>query len=322
MDRFTEQKRKQIMASIKGRRTRPEKLVRTCLKSLGIRFRGNVKTLPGTPDIVIQGQKKAIFVHGCFWHGHKGCRRATRPKTNKEFWSKKLDGNIDRDRRNLRELRNAGWSVLVIWQCQTKDEIALAMRLKRFARKGEPVSARDKLRKFFTANVGKALTTQQLREVAGISEYGRRIRELRDREGFQIKTHVDRADLKPGEYILETLDQKPVISRAISPQLRNEILERNGFTCQLCGAGPGDTDPFNPHGTVRLHVDHIIPMSQGGSDSRDNLRVLCSACNQGRSNVQPPTETALNIMAKIRKLPKSAQKEIYEMLRKKFETRD
>jgi hypothetical protein len=180
------------------------------------------------------------------------------------------------------------------------------------------VGARDKLRDFFTSNAGKVLTTQQLRKVAGISEYGRRIRELRDEEGFQIKTHVDRADLKPGEYILETLEQKPVIARTISPQLRNEILERNGFTCQRCGAGPGDADPFNPHRTVRLHVDHIVPISQGGSDAKENLRVLCSACNQGRANVQPPTETALNVIAKIRKLSKSQQKEIYEMLRRKF----
>ncbi len=181
------------------------------------------------------------------------------------------------------------------------------------------MGARDKIREYFLANVGKVLTTQKIRKVAGISEYARRIRELRDEEGFQIKSHVDRADLKPGEYILETVEQKPVISRAISPQLRNEILERNGFTCQLCGAGPGDIDPFNPNRKVRLHIDHIIPISQAGTDDKDNLRVLCSVCNQGRSNVQIPSETALNIIAKIRKLQKSAQKEIYEMLKRKFE---
>jgi hypothetical protein len=181
------------------------------------------------------------------------------------------------------------------------------------------MGARDKLREYFISNLGKVLKTQHLRKVAGISEYGRRIRELRDLEGFQIETHVDRADLKPGEYILATLDQKPVISRSISPQLRNEILERNGYTCQLCGAGPGDPDPFNPHRKVRLHIDHITPLSQGGVDDKDNLRVLCSACNQGRSNVQTPSETALNIIKKIRKLPKSGQREIFELLKRKFE---
>lgn len=135
MDRFTEQKRKQIMASIKGRHTLPEKLVRRCLRKLGIRFRGNVKRLSCTPDMVIRGQKKAIFVHGCFWHGHKGCPRAARPETNRAFWDRKIDGNIVRDRRNLHELKKEGWSVLVIWQCQTKDETVLMRRLQRFIKK-------------------------------------------------------------------------------------------------------------------------------------------------------------------------------------------
>jgi DNA mismatch endonuclease (patch repair protein) len=91
--------------------------------------------LPGTPDIVIQDQKKAVFVNGCFWHGHKGCSRAARPETNKVFWDRKIDGNVTRDRRNLRELKKEGWSVLVIWQCQTKDETVLLRHLKRFAEK-------------------------------------------------------------------------------------------------------------------------------------------------------------------------------------------
>lgn len=180
------------------------------------------------------------------------------------------------------------------------------------------MGARDKIREYFIANVGKVLTTQQIRRVGGISEYARRIRELRDEEGFLIKTHVDRADLKPGQYLLETIERKPVIARAISPQLRNDILERNGFTCQLCGAGPGDPDPFNPARKVRLHIDHIVPISQGGTDDRDNLRVLCSACNQGRSNVQPPSDSALNLIAKIRKMPKSEQLEVFGFLKKKF----
>jgi hypothetical protein len=184
------------------------------------------------------------------------------------------------------------------------------------------MGARDRIRDFFIANVGKVLTTQKIRKVGGISEYARRIRELRDEEGFQIKSHVDRADLKPSEYILETLERKPVISRAISPQLRNEILERNGFTCQLCGAGPGDQDPFNPNRKVRLHVDHVKPISQGGTDDKTNLRVLCSACNQGRSNVQAPSDTALNILAKIRKLPRTEQQEIFEFLKRMFQTEE
>lgn len=184
------------------------------------------------------------------------------------------------------------------------------------------MGARDRIREYFLANVGKIITTKQIRKVAGISEYARRIRELRDEEGYQILSHNDRVDLKPGQYILETLDRRPVIARNISPQLRNEILERNGYTCQRCGNGPGDADPFNPGRKIRLHIDHILPISQGGTDTKENLRVLCSACNQGKSNVQPPSETALNILAKIRKLGRSEQLEIYEILKKKFETTD
>jgi hypothetical protein len=154
--------------------------------------------------------------------------------------------------------------------------------------------------------------------MAGISEYARRIRELRDEEGMQIKSHIDRHDLKPGEYVLESLERIPVIGRTISPQTRNEVLERNGYTCQLCGAGPGDPDPFNPNRKIRLHIDHIIPKSQGGTDDKENLRVLCSACNQARANIQTPSESALNIVARIRKAGRGVQQEVYELLKRSF----
>lgn len=123
------------MARIKGRDTLPEKSVRSYLRRLGVRFRGNVASLPGTPDFVILGQKKIIFVHGCFWHGHIGCRRSERPETNRPFWDKKIDGNIARDRRNLRNLKKEGWKTLVIWQCQIKEGSKLMKRLLRFAGK-------------------------------------------------------------------------------------------------------------------------------------------------------------------------------------------
>lgn len=180
------------------------------------------------------------------------------------------------------------------------------------------MSARDRIRSYFEANVGKILTTHQLREIGGISEYARRIRELRDQEGMQIKSHVDRHDLKPGEYILETLTRLPALERGMPPQLRIRILERNGYTCQLCGAGPGDPDPFNPNRRIRLHIDHVIPLSHGGSDDELNLRVLCSACNQGRANIQTPSEDARNILARIRRTPRSVQREVYEVLKRTF----
>src|SRR3989338_243602 len=173
------------------------------------------------------------------------------------------------------------------------------------------MSARDIIRSFLEANVGKVVTTQQIRKIAKISEYARRIRELRDLEGMQIRSHVDRHDLKPGEYVLEYLKRVPVIEHGISIRLRNDILERNGYTCQLCGNGPNDPDPFNLGRKVRLHIDHVVPASQGGSDTKDNLRVLCSICNHTRANIQTPTESARNILARIRRTPRVAQKEIY-----------
>jgi hypothetical protein len=180
------------------------------------------------------------------------------------------------------------------------------------------MGARDRIRSYLEENVGKIVTTRQIREVAEISDYQRRIRELRDEEGMQIRSHIDRHDLKPGEYILETLERLPAIERSISPQLRSEILERNGYTCQLCGAGPGDPDPYNPSRKVRLHIDHIIPISQGGTDDKNNLRVLCSTCNQGRANIQTPTEDARNILARIRRASRQVQHEVYDALKKTF----
>ena len=181
------------------------------------------------------------------------------------------------------------------------------------------MGARDIIRKFFEKNVGKKVTTKQIRKVAKISEYARRIRELRDEEGLQIKSHIDRSDLKPGEYILETKKRSPVIGRGISVSLRNEILERNGYTCQLCGNRPGDPDPFNADRKVRLHIDHVQPVSQGGTDEKWNLRVLCSICNHSKANIQPPSESARNILARIRRASRSVRTEVYEILKKSIE---
>ena len=181
------------------------------------------------------------------------------------------------------------------------------------------MGARGIIRDFFEKNVGKIVTTKQIRRVAKISEYARRIRELRDEEGMQIKSHKDRHDLHPGQYILETLHRIPVISRGISPQMRNEILERNGFTCQLCGATGGDPDQTRQGKRVRLEIDHITPITQGGTEDRNNLRVLCSSCNLSRSNVQTASESARNLLARIRRSSRSVQKEVFESLKKTFE---
>lgn len=181
------------------------------------------------------------------------------------------------------------------------------------------MSAKNKLRAYLKKHVGKIIHTSTLREVAGSSEYARRIRELRDQEGMAIRTHRDRLDLKPGEYVLDSLKCVPAFSRAIPPALRNEILERNGFTCQCCGVGPGDSDPIRPERKARLQIDHIKPVTQGGTNEPDNLRVLCTACNQSKSNVEPASETAINLLARIGRAPRATQREVFEKLKQRFE---
>ena len=174
------------------------------------------------------------------------------------------------------------------------------------------MGAKDKIRAFFEQHLGEKVTTGEISKIAGILDYQRRIRELRDLEGMQIRSHNDRADLKPGEYILETLERIPSLGHTISARLRAEILARNGFTCQWCGSGSGDVDPLNPNRKVRLHIDHIDPH---GGDVRSNLRTLCSACNQGKSNVQPATENVRDILARIRKVSRLEKEELYQRLK-------
>lgn len=120
------------MANIRGKNTKPEIVVRRLLHKMGYRFRLHRKDLPGTPDIVFPGRKALIFVHGCFWHQHKGCRFAVLPVTRRSFWENKLSGNVSRDRRAVAALRRDGWRVSVVWECQTQRATVLENRLRRF----------------------------------------------------------------------------------------------------------------------------------------------------------------------------------------------
>ncbi|WP_051303635.1 very short patch repair endonuclease [Comamonas composti] len=114
-------RRSQMMSGIKGKNSQPELLVRRLLFAAGYRFRLHRRDLPGTPDIVMPAHKVAVFVHGCFWHLHHGCRYAKIPATRPDFWQAKLEANVDRDRRATEKLRASGWRVLVVWECATRD---------------------------------------------------------------------------------------------------------------------------------------------------------------------------------------------------------
>ncbi|WP_462271053.1 very short patch repair endonuclease [Desulfobacter sp.] len=132
MDVFSKGKRSQIMSHISGKDTKPEILVRSLLHRMGYRFRLHKKNMPGKPDIVLPKYKKVIFVHGCFWHGHENCPRSKRPSTNVEFWNKKIDANIERDKKIIKSLEYLGWKTLIIWTCEIKNEDALKHKLISF----------------------------------------------------------------------------------------------------------------------------------------------------------------------------------------------
>jgi 5-methylcytosine-specific restriction endonuclease McrA len=181
------------------------------------------------------------------------------------------------------------------------------------------MSARKKLRDYFLSNLGKVLNSGELQAASGgISEWARRVRELRDEEGYPILTHNDRADLKPGQYILLTATPEPVFERSVSKETRAIVLDRNGFTCQMCGAGGGEPHPHDPSRKTRLHLGHIVDKSMGGDDSPSNLRAVCSVCNEGASNITPDRPSLIKLKAQVRKATNADQRELLDWLSEKF----
>ena len=178
------------------------------------------------------------------------------------------------------------------------------------------------MKAYLRDRVGLILESHELQQAAnGAVQYSRRLRELRE-EGWLISSHNDRADLAPGQYVLEA--QPPEegsyrISPAISKRLRAQALERNGYTCQMCGAGAGDMDEHNPTRKVRIHIGHIQDKSHGGTDALANLRALCSTCNEGAKNLvqEPPTWSWL--LGRIRTARVDDQRRALAWLKQKFE---
>lgn len=181
------------------------------------------------------------------------------------------------------------------------------------------IGARTKLRDHFLSNVGKVMDSDELREVAGgITEWARRVRELRTEEGYQIQTHNDRSDLKPGQYLLENPSPQPAFERAISKETRAFVLDRNGFTCQMCGAVAGEPHPYDPSRKTRLHIGHIVDKSQGGTDDASNLRALCSVCNEGASNLTLERPSVQKLLIQVRRAKGGDQLELLQWLIQKF----
>ena len=181
--------------------------------------------------------------------------------------------------------------------------------------------SRAKLRSYFLTNLGRVMNAQELRAAAGdISEWARRVRELRTEEGFQILTHHDRAGLKPGEYLLENPKPQPAFARAVSKETRAYVLDRNGFTCQMCGAVAGELHPYDPTRKTRLHIGHVIDKSMGGSDVASNLKAICSVCNEGAANITLQRPDLNKLLVQVRRATASDQLELFRWLQAKFKT--
>ena len=180
------------------------------------------------------------------------------------------------------------------------------------------IGSRAKLRSHFLNNIGRIMGSDELRTVAGTSEWARRIRELRDEEGFQILTHNDRSNLKSGEYLLETDILQPAFGREISKETRAFVLDRNGFTCQMCGAVAGEPHPFDLSKKTRLHIGHIIDKIMGGTDDPSNLKAICSVCNEGASNITLTRPDLHKLLIQVRRTTNGDQLEILKWLIQKF----
>lgn len=144
MDTISAEQRSRVMALIRGKNTKPEMAVRKVLHAMGYRYRLHDRSLPGCPDLVFRSRRKIIMVNGCFWHRHK-CPYFRMPKSRVEFWAAKLERNSRRDAKNRRALVKAGWSVLVVWECELKRPGVLAKRLVRFLGSGGDQPAGNKL---------------------------------------------------------------------------------------------------------------------------------------------------------------------------------
>lgn len=182
-------------------------------------------------------------------------------------------------------------------------------------------SSKEMVAEFLLQNLGKIVESRDVQVAAGGAvQYSRRLRDLRA-DGWKILSHNDTTELKPGQYMLaeKPPEKKPVtFASGISQKLRAEVLERNGFTCQMCGVTPGDIDAVTGR-KVRMHIGHIKDKSLGGKEELSNLRTLCSSCNQGAKNVTQEKPTTIWLLAQVRRAGQDEQRAVLKWLKEKFE---
>lgn len=180
-------------------------------------------------------------------------------------------------------------------------------------------SSKRLILEFFLKNIGTVVESRDIQSASGGAvEWARRVRELRNEDGYQILSHKDRSNLKPNQYLLETLERLPAFSRSVSKETRAWVLERNGYTCQMCGCAAGDPDPLGGNRTVRLTMGHIIDKSKGGDDSPNNLRPVCTNCNEGLQNTSLPKPDRVHLLAQIRRATIDDQQVVLDWLLQKF----
>ncbi len=172
---------------------------------------------------------------------------------------------------------------------------------------------------YFLNHIGVVLESKDIQAASGGAvEWARRVRELRNEDGYRILSHKDRANLKPNQYLMETDKRVPAFAREISKETRAQVLERNGYTCQMCGVAAGDPDPFGGSRTVRLTMGHILDKSKGGDDTPRNLRAVCTNCNEGLQNTAPPKPDKLHLLGQIRRATIPDQEAVLDWLLQKF----
>lgn len=181
------------------------------------------------------------------------------------------------------------------------------------------LGSKERILNYFLSNVGKVLESKDIQKASGGAvEWARRVRELRNEEGYQILSHKDSIELKPGQYLLKTTARVPSFKRDVSKETRAWVLERNGYTCQMCGVAAGDPDPLGDSRTVRLTLGHIIDKSKGGDDSPQNLRAICTNCNEGLQNTALPKPDQVYLLSQTRRATIDDQRVLLDWLLKKF----